>query len=152
LVALARTLADELAQQYAETRYRDDDFVFGHRRKGSRLDADWYTKHFRKALAAAGIEGRVRAFHDMRHTALTNLAATGASPVALMATAGHRSMSTTKQNVHLAGVVFRDEATALEQRLLGGATHPVVEAGRAEPHSLQGDHEVQHDGSSSNVI
>jgi hypothetical protein len=28
-------------------------------------------------------------------------------------------MATTKQYVHLAGVVFRDEATALEQRLLG---------------------------------
>jgi hypothetical protein len=39
----------------------------------------------------------------------TNLAATGASPIAMMATAGHRSMQTTKQYLHLAGVVFRDE-------------------------------------------
>ena len=29
----------------------------------------------------------------------------------------HRSMSTTKQYVNLAGVVFRDEAAALEQRM-----------------------------------
>jgi hypothetical protein len=36
-----------------------------------------------------------------------------------MATAGHRSMSTTRQYVHLAGVVFRDDADALEARLLG---------------------------------
>jgi hypothetical protein len=36
-----------------------------------------------------------------------------------MATAGHRSMATTKQYVHLAGVVFRDDADALAQRLLG---------------------------------
>jgi hypothetical protein len=36
-----------------------------------------------------------------------------------MATAGHRSMSTTKGYLHLAGVVFRDESAALEQRLLG---------------------------------
>jgi hypothetical protein len=50
---------------------------------------------------------------------LTNLAATGASPIAVMATAGHRSMSTTKKYVHLAGVVFRDDADALEARLLG---------------------------------
>lgn len=33
--------------------------------------------------------------------------------------AGHRSMATTNQYVHLAGVVFRDEAEALERRLLG---------------------------------
>lgn len=68
-------------------------------------------------LAAAGIEGRVRTFHDKRHTALTNLAATGASPIAVMTTAGHRSMQTTKQYLHLAGVVFRDDAAALERRL-----------------------------------
>ncbi len=36
-----------------------------------------------------------------------------------MATAGHPSMATTKQYVHLAGVVFRDDADALAQRLLG---------------------------------
>jgi hypothetical protein len=41
----------------------------------------------------------------MRHTALSNLAATGASP--------------TKGYLHLAGVVFRDEAAKLEARLLG---------------------------------
>jgi integrase len=74
---------------------------------------------FQKALKAAGVEGRIRSFHDMRHTALTNLAATGASPIAVMATAGHRSMSTTKGYMHLAGVVFRDEASALERSLLG---------------------------------
>ena len=55
----------------------------------------------------------------MTHSALTNLAATGASPIAVMATAGHRSMAMTKQYVHLAGVAFHDVATALERRLLG---------------------------------
>ena len=30
--------------------------------------------------------------------------------MAIMGIAGHRSMQTTKQYVHLAGVVFRDEA------------------------------------------
>ena len=97
----------------------DDDYVFSHPRRGSKLEAHWYADEFKAALAAAGVVGRVRTFHDMRHTALTNLAASGASPVALMATAGHRSMSTTKQYVHLAGVVFRDETAALERRLLG---------------------------------
>jgi hypothetical protein len=38
---------------------------------------------------------------------------------AAVAIAGHRSMTTTKQYVHLAGVVFRDEAALLEHRMFG---------------------------------
>src|SRR5436190_24366890 len=111
---------DELIAQLASTSYRaDDDFVFCHPERGTRLDADWYRVKFQDALEAAGVEGQVRTFHDMRHTALTNLAATGASPIAVMATAGHRSMQTTKGYLHLAGVVFHDEASNLERRLLG---------------------------------
>jgi hypothetical protein len=37
-----------------------------------------------------------------------------------MTEAGHSSMQTTRIHLHLAGHVFRDEAAALEQRLLGG--------------------------------
>jgi hypothetical protein len=37
-----------------------------------------------------------------------------------MAKAGHANMATTKRYLHLAGVVFRDEADALERRLFGG--------------------------------
>jgi hypothetical protein len=36
-----------------------------------------------------------------------------------MAKAGHRNMATTRTYLHLAGVVFRDEAERLENRLLG---------------------------------
>jgi hypothetical protein len=39
-------------------------------------------------------------------------------------------MATTRQYVHLAGVVFRDEAALLEQRLLG-----VEDSGRNTPQS-----------------
>jgi integrase len=81
-----------------------------------------YPKQFRKALAVAGITDHVRPHHDMRHTALPNLDATGASPIAVMATAGHRSMSTTNRYLHLAGVVFRADADALERSLLGART------------------------------
>jgi len=79
-----------------------------HPKRGSKLEGEWYRGKFLEALAAAGVEGKIRAFHDMRHTALTNLAATGASPIAVMATAGHRSIQTTKGYLHLAGVVFRE--------------------------------------------
>jgi integrase len=61
----------------------------------------------------------VRPFHDLRHTAITNDAAAGANPVALMTKAGHSDMKTTRNYMHMAGVVFRDEADRLEQRLLG---------------------------------
>jgi integrase len=120
LIALPRTLVDELVAHFAGSSYRaDEDYVFCHPERGSKLDADWYREQFLAALKIAGVNGRIRTFHDMRHTALTNLAATGASPIAVMATAGHRSMSTTKAYLHLAGVTFRDEAQALERRLLG---------------------------------
>jgi integrase len=70
-------------------------------------------------FAKAGVTGYVRAFHDLRHTAITNDAAAGANPVALMTKAGHSSMATTRTYLHLAGTVFRDEANALESRMLG---------------------------------
>jgi integrase len=51
---------------------------------------------FRAALKRAGITDYVRPFHDARHASLTNGAAAGETPIALMARAGHRSMQTTK--------------------------------------------------------
>jgi integrase len=62
----------------------------------------------------------MRAFHDNRHTAITNDAASGSSAIAVMTKAGHSDMRTTKTYLHLAETVFRDEAKALEDRLLGG--------------------------------
>ena len=46
-----------------------------------------------------------------------------------VASRAHRSMSTTKLYLHLAGVVFRNEAEALERRvgLQAGAGEVVVE-------------------------
>jgi integrase len=120
LIALSPTLADALADQYRRTAFKgDDEFVFCHQGRGSRVYEGWYTDRFRTALKAAGITDYIRPFHDARHASLTNGAAAGESPIALMTRAGHRSMQTTKGYLHLAGVVFRDEAHALEQRLFG---------------------------------
>lgn len=135
LIALPRPLVDELIDHYRGTVYRaDTDYVFGHPQKGSAWDADWFRVRLDEALATVGITDRIR-IHDLRHAALTNLAATGASPIAVMATAGHRSMQTTKQYLHLAGVVFRDDADALGRRMLG-----VPETGTNQPEtaSLRG--------------
>jgi hypothetical protein len=52
-------------------------------------------------------------------TSITNDAIAGANPVALMTKAGHADMTTTKRYLKLAGVVFQEEAEALERRLLG---------------------------------
>lgn len=114
LVALPAALIRELSDHYAATAYKaDTDYVFAHPERGTRLEvSNWYPAQFKAALEAAGITDYIRPHHDMRHTALTNLPATGASPIAVMATAGHRSMQTTKRYLHLAGVAFCDDADA----------------------------------------
>jgi integrase len=125
-IALASRLIDELAAHYARTSFKgDDERVFGHPELGSMYRAQWFKTELESALAAAGIGESLRPFHDLRHASLTNGAAAGENPVALMARAGHASMATTKVYLHLAGVVFRDEAQRLEDRLLGESETPV---------------------------
>lgn len=85
------------------------------------IDNVWWTRALPRGAETVWVEGRVRRWHDLRHTAITNDAAAGSSELAVMAKGGHRSMSTTKTYLHLAGVVFRDEADALERRLLTSA-------------------------------
>jgi hypothetical protein len=45
-----------------------------------------------------------------RHTSITNGAAAGISPAALMARAGHADLATTQLYIDLAGESFREEA------------------------------------------
>ena len=122
LIALPSTLVETLSARYRDTPYKaDTDFVFAHPETGARLGVDWYGERLKEALVAAGIEGRVRPFHDARHTALTHLALTPeASELVLMTTAGHRSFATTRQYLHLAGRAFPHAAAALEDQLLAG--------------------------------
>ncbi len=122
-IALSPTLSEALWQHRRATATRETtSSCFCHPKSGRKLDQDWYAGEFRTALAAAGITDYVRPFHDARHASLTNGAAAGERPLELMARAGHRSMTTTNQYVHLAGVTFPDAALALEDRLLGGRT------------------------------
>ncbi len=124
LLALSPAMIDVLEARYKATPFKADrDFVFAHPQTGACLGADRYRELLRKALEKADIpdRDRVRPFHDARHAALTHLALTpGASELVLMATAGHRSFSTTKRYLHLAGRAFPEAAAALEDRLLGG--------------------------------
>jgi integrase len=61
----------------------------------------------------------MRPFHDGRHSSITNAAAAGLSPAALMSRAGHSDFKTTQGYIDLAGETFRAEASRLEERLLG---------------------------------
>jgi integrase len=119
-IAISPRLAEELWQHRQRTAYQgDDEFCFCHPERGSKFWPEKFAEAFRVALKKAGIEDYVRPFHDLRHTAITNDAAAGANPTALMAKAGHTDMRTTRRYLHLAGVVFHDQAKALEERLLG---------------------------------
>jgi integrase len=121
-IALSSALAEALWQHRRRSNFQgDDELVFCHPERGTVYREDVFAEKFRAALGAAGITDHVRPFHDLRHTSLTHEAAAGSGPTALMAKAGHTDMRVTRRYLHLAGIVFHEEAEALERRLgLGG--------------------------------
>lgn len=138
-IAIPSTLADELGRHFQRTAFKgDDERVFCHAKRGTTYSYEIWTPHFKAALKAAGIEGRVRQFHDLRHTAITLDAASGASEIAVMTKAGHSSFATTRTYLHLAGTVFREEAERMERMALGGSsTESSTDLG--EPQTISGD-------------
>jgi integrase len=135
-IALAPVLRDVLTDRYKQTRFRgNDELVFCHLERGTVYRAERFREALRAALAAAGVEADLRPFHDLRHASLTNGAAAGESPIALMTRAGHANMATTRIYLHLAGTVFQEEAQRLEDWLLGGgsSTHPSTHLSTPEP-------------------
>ncbi len=119
-IALGQRVAAELFEHRARTEFRgEDEHVFCHPLTGGVLDDRRYALTLRQALAKAGIDRPMRPFHDGRHTSITNAAAAGLSPAALMARAGHSDFSTTQLYIDLSGEAFRDEAQRLEDRLWG---------------------------------
>jgi len=122
-IALGPKLAEELWQHRRRIAFSgDDERVFCHPQKGSPLDHKRYARTLRETMAKAKVEKQMRPFHDGRHTSITNSAAAGLSPAALMARAGHSDFKTTQGYIDLAGETFRAEAELLEQRLFGGRT------------------------------
>jgi integrase len=119
-IALSPRVQAELAEHYRRTAFKGaDELVFCHPDRGPTYRAETFQEALTAALAGAGVEGKLRAFHDLRHSSLTLGAASGEGAIALMSRAGHRNMATTRTYLHLAGTVFRDEAARLEERLLG---------------------------------
>ena len=86
---------------------------------GRVLDHKRYAATLRLALKRAKIERYMRPFHDGRHSSITNAAAAGTAPAALMARSGHSDFKTTQLYIDLAGETFREEAERLERRLWG---------------------------------
>jgi integrase len=82
-------------------------------------DPKRYAATLRQVLERAKVDGYVRPFHDGRHTSITNAAAAGVAPAALMARAGHSDFKTTQGYIDLAGETFREEAELAEERMLG---------------------------------
>lgn len=122
-ISLGRRLASELFDHRARSPFQGDaERVFPNPRTGNAFNITRYTGFFRQALKAAGVEGYVRPCHDLRHSSITNSAAAGTSPEALMSRAGHSDYATTRRYVDLAGERFRDDADLLEQRLFGSSS------------------------------
>ena len=127
-ISLGEKVAAELWNHRQWSQYRaEDDYVLPNPRTGRPLDANRYGEVLRLALRRAGIEENIRPSHELRHSSITNAAAAGTSPEALMSRAGHSSYATTRRYIDLAGERFRAEADRLEDRLWGGA---VEKAGR----------------------
>jgi integrase len=133
-IAFSTRLADELREHWRRSAYQgDDELAFCDPFSGRPYRAERFGERFREALRAAGIEGYVRPFHDLRHTAITNDAASGSNAIAVMTKAGHADMKTTRRYMHLAGVTFRDEADRLEARLLGSAVELSTDLSESQP-------------------
>ena len=136
-IAIPPALSEQLWQWRRVSNYRgDDERAFSNQKTGGVYREEHFAESFTEARHTAGITDYVRPFHDLRHTAITNDAASGASPIAVMSKAGHASMGTTKRYLHLAGVVFREEAAALERRF---GLSPELSTGLASPEPISPD-------------
>lgn len=126
-ISLGRTISAALFDYRAWTPFAgEDERLFVNPRTGHPINPTRYGNLLRAVLKRAGVDGYMRPCHDLRHSSITNAAATGKiSPEALMQRSGHSDYSTTRRYVDLAGERFRAEADALDARLSGGAGRPV---------------------------
>ena len=96
-ISLGEKIAAELWDHRRWSQYgADDDYVFPNPRTGRPFEASRYAELLRLALGRAGIDETIRPSHELRHSSITNAAAAGTSPEALMSRAGHSSYATTR--------------------------------------------------------
>lgn len=76
-----------------------DDFVFTSS-KGIKLNEDFVSKNFKKAVRKAGVNSKVH-FHSLRHSFCSNLVQKGVSLYIVKDLAGHQDIKTTQIYSHL---------------------------------------------------
>jgi integrase len=115
--------AGVLDEVWKASRYHSDDsLVFGHPTLGTPVDPTKLSRDYmRPALKAAGITKPFRAFHDLRHTAITHDAAAGNPQAHVQMRAGHPQGAITERYIHAAQVVFPGAAEKAEARMFGAA-------------------------------
>jgi integrase len=138
-VGLGKTLAEELWQHRRGSTFQgEDEYVFCHPQLGSHYDSRDFREALMRAFATAGLEWPkgFRCCHDLRVTAATNDAMAGMHPSKMLQKYGWADPGVAQRYINLAGVVFADDAEALEERLLGLST--VVSTDRGESEGTSG--------------
>jgi integrase len=134
-----------LKEQWQASRYcSDESLVFAHPALGTPLDPSKVTRiYMRPALAKAGITKPFRAWHGLRHTALTHEAAVNSQSYVQMR-AGHSQGAITERYVHASQVAHPGAADRGEERIFSA-----VEAGpvpSSVPDSPPADSDQSGDG------
>lgn len=76
-----------------------DDFVYSST-NGIKLNEDFVSKNFKKAVSKAGVNTKVH-FHSLRHSFCSNLVQKGVSLYIVKDLAGHQNINTTQNYAHL---------------------------------------------------
>jgi len=126
VIELGPRTAQLLAEHFAASEFsREDNYVFCRPDLGSSLDPSKLTrKYLKPALVRAGVTKPFRAFHDLRHTALTHEAAAGNPLVYVQMKAGHSQSHITERYIHAAQVRFPGAAAKGEARMFAVTDPP----------------------------
>lgn len=100
-------LRTELDQLIEQNSIRKDETIFQNLVRNP-VDHDRFQKVFKEDLKVWG--GREIRFHDLRHTAITQMIAAGIDLKTVQAIAGHEDVKTTMNYVHLVGDSIKDVA------------------------------------------
>lgn len=93
-VELPAQLAEEIGEHIESRRCGPDGFVFTAPDGGPPRHTNFYRRHFKPAVARAGVDPRVR-FHDLRHTAAALMIAEGAHLLVVKERLGHSTITVT---------------------------------------------------------
>ena len=105
-----------LLEAHAKVRRLDTDLVFPQPGKDVPIDtAHW----FEKAVAVAKVKDF--RFHDLRHTAASYLAMSGATPGEIAAVLGHKTLAMVKRYAHLSDAHTTAVVERMTKKFLGGA-------------------------------